>query len=170
MQTVNCIRNFIIRLTVIPIFLQLGYPLPKLVWYTTSDNEQQGGSNPVIIADSSYDTMGGSTRNTLSIPRLQRSHFGQTFACIATNNNVTDHVATNVTIDMRRKLLHFYDIRPFLGLRFGHFGYFGHFIQTFTCLVINNVTELKQVATNMRCKYLILHSIRPFLGLLRRPF
>jgi len=78
-----------------------GYPLPKLVWYTTSDNEQQGGSNPVIIADSSYDTMGGSTRNTLSIPRLQRSHFGQTFACIATNNNVTDHVATNVTIDMR---------------------------------------------------------------------
>ena len=126
MQTVNCIRNFIIRLTVIPIFLQLGYPLPKLVWYTTSDNDQQGGSNPVIIADSSYDTMGGATRNTLSIPRLQRSHFGQTFACIATNNNVTDHVATNVTIDMRRKLLDFYDIRPFLGLGFGHF------VQTFT--------------------------------------
>ena len=106
-----CSRNSIIRLTVIPIFLQLGYPLPKLVWYTTSDNEQQGGSNPVIIVDSSYDTMGGATRNTLSIPRLQRSHFGQTFACIATNNNVTDHVATNVTIDMRRKLLDFYDIR-----------------------------------------------------------
>ena len=104
-----CTRYSIIRLTFIPIFLQLGYPLPKLVWYTTSDNEQQGGSNPVIIVDSSYDTMGGATRNTLSIPRLQRSHFGQTFACIATNNNVTDHVATNVTIDMRRKLLDFCD-------------------------------------------------------------
>ena len=135
-----CIRNSIIRLTVIPFFLQLGYPLPKLVWYTTSDNEQQGGSNPVIIVDSSYDTMGGATRNTLSIPRLQRSHFGQTFACIATNNNVTDHVATNVTIDMRRKLLDFYAIIPFLGLHFSS----DRLKQCFTVLPEpNRTTKLK---------------------------
>ena len=80
-------------------FLQLGYPLPKLVWYT-SDSEQGG---IVTIADSSYDTLGGATRNTLSIARLERSHFGQTFSCQAMNNNVTDPVTTNVTIDMRRK-------------------------------------------------------------------
>ena len=85
--------------------MQLGYPLPKLAWYTTSDNEQQGGSGNVIAVDSSYDTMGGATRNTLSIARLQRSHFGQTFACLATNNNVTQPVATNVTIDVRRKYI-----------------------------------------------------------------
>ena len=88
-------------------FLQLGYPLPKLVWYT-SDSEQGG---IVTIADSSYDILGGATRNTLSIARLERSHFGQTFSCQAMNNNVTDPVTTNVTIDMRRKFFFLNDYK-----------------------------------------------------------
>ena len=83
--------------------LQLGYPLPKLVWQTTDNEKGNDGSNTVTIADSTYEISGGDTRNTLSISRLKRSHFGQTFACLATNNNVTEPVSTNVTIDMRRK-------------------------------------------------------------------
>ena len=34
---------------------------------------------------------------------MDRTNFGQTFTCMASNNNATLPVATNVTIDMRRK-------------------------------------------------------------------
>ena len=55
------------------------------------------------MTDASFEVAADSTRNTLSISRLQRQFFGKTFSCLAANNNATGPVATNVTIDMRRK-------------------------------------------------------------------
>ncbi len=80
-------------------FSPLGYPLPHLVWYT--NDEERGGS----IMDTTFQTGPDATTNTLSISKLTREHFGKTFACLAANNNATEPVATNVTIDMRCKAL-----------------------------------------------------------------
>ena len=76
----------------------LGYPLPRLAWFTLEDKSKQ-------LVDSSFENGGNSTQNTLFIKTLVRTHFGKTFTCLASNNNATQPVATNVTIDMRRKLI-----------------------------------------------------------------
>ena len=78
--------------------IPLGYPLPKLVWYTNDGLEE------LIMADSTFETASEASRNTLSIKRLGRQHFGKTYICLAANNNATTPVATNVTIDMRCKI------------------------------------------------------------------
>ena len=53
--------------------------------------------------DATFEFNDNSTINTLFIKTLDRTNFGQTFTCMASNNNATLPVATNVTIDMRRK-------------------------------------------------------------------
>jgi hypothetical protein len=77
-----------------------GYPLPKLVWLS-ADPDGFGS-----VTDASYATTasGDATENYLNIKSLARRYFGRTFTCMASNNNATKAVATNVTIDMRRKL------------------------------------------------------------------
>lgn len=77
-------------------YFPLGYPLPKLVWYTNDEQK-------LIKADTTFERLDTATRNTLTIPKLTRQHFGKTYACLAANNNATEPVATNVTIDMRCK-------------------------------------------------------------------
>ena len=79
-------------------FFLLGYPLPRLAWFTLEDKSKQ-------LVDSSFENIGNSTQNTLFIKTLERTHFGKTFTCFASNNNATQPVATNVTIDMRRKFI-----------------------------------------------------------------
>ena len=55
--------------------------------------------------DATFEFNDNSTINTLFIKTLDRTNFGETFTCMASNNNATLPVATNVTIDMRRKFL-----------------------------------------------------------------
>ena len=74
----------------------LGYPLPRLAWFSIQNERQQ-------IMDATFEFNDNSTINTLFIKTLDRTNFGQTFTCMASNNNATLPVATNVTIDMRRK-------------------------------------------------------------------
>ena len=57
------------------------------------------------MTDSTYEVTAEASRNTLSIQNLERHHFGKTFSCLAVNNNATEPVATNVTVDMRREYL-----------------------------------------------------------------
>ena len=58
------------------------------------------------MVDPTFETTpeGDATRNTLMVKDLGRVYFGSTFTCLASNNNVTGPVNTNVTIDMRREL------------------------------------------------------------------
>ena len=58
------------------------------------------------MVDPTFETTpeGDATRNTLTVKDLGRDYFGSTFTCLASNNNVTEPVNTNVTIDMRREL------------------------------------------------------------------
>ena len=85
-----------------------GYPLPRLAWFSVDEEVNR-------LVDPTYESDGNATLNTLFIKTLKRSHFGQTFACVASNNNATQPVATNVTIDMRCEFDHFffYSIFPF---------------------------------------------------------
>ena len=82
-------------------FFSLGYPLPHLIW--TAKRDLEGG---VEVVDPTFETTpeGDATKNTLIVKDLSRNYFGSTFTCLASNNNVTEPVATNVTIDMRCKL------------------------------------------------------------------
>ena len=70
---------------------------------TTRDLE---GGNRFEVVDPTFETTpeGDATRNTLTVKDLGRDYFGSTFTCLASNNNVTEPVNTNVTIDMRREL------------------------------------------------------------------
>ena len=57
------------------------------------------------MVDPTFETTpeGDATRNTLMVKDLGRDYFGSTFTCLASNNNATEPVNTNVTIDMRRE-------------------------------------------------------------------
>lgn len=92
--------------------------MPQLTWYTSRipadgsiQNQQQindGNSDDVVIVDSKFEIVhlpSGKTvsRNSLIVPTLSRLHFAQPYRCQAQNNNMTDPVSRNLTIDMRRE-------------------------------------------------------------------
>ena len=91
--------------------------MPRLAWFTIDEEVNR-------LVDPTYESDGNATLNTLFIKTLKRSHFGQTFACVASNNNATQPVATNVTIDMRCELDHFSFYSAFLLLEFQFTTYF----------------------------------------------
>ncbi len=76
--------------------------MPRLIWVTEDSEGRTRVIDTTFEVTASED--GEVTQNSLVIKRLNRKHFGQTFTCLASNNNATEPVATNVTVDMRCKI------------------------------------------------------------------
>ncbi|CAL4149715.1 unnamed protein product, partial [Meganyctiphanes norvegica] len=67
-----------------------GIPRPQVSWW-------HDGS---LLDDASEVSVGDVTRNTLQLPRLSRHHLHQVFTCQASNSNLTQPLATAVTLDL----------------------------------------------------------------------
>ncbi len=79
--------------------------MPRLIW---ASEDEDGRTKVVDSTFEKIEAVGGEsrsfTKNTLTIKKLSRKHFGMTFTCFASNNNATEAAASNVTIDMKRKM------------------------------------------------------------------
>ncbi|XP_076366984.1 cell adhesion molecule 2-like isoform X1 [Tachypleus tridentatus] len=67
-----------------------GIPVPSVSWWRET----------ILLDDTATRKRMGPVINELTIPILKRHHLMATFSCVASNNNISAHLSTVVTVDM----------------------------------------------------------------------
>jgi hypothetical protein len=84
-------------------FSFVGYPLPRLFWYSNPEDPE----SPAIDTTYELTSTSDATQNALVVKTLSRDFFRKTFWCLANNNNVTQPASTNVTVDLKCEFFEF---------------------------------------------------------------
>ena len=80
--------------------------MPTLTWYLSEDGPGPSLSDQLLDNRFEVTPKGEATQNALLVSKVGRGHFGKWFKCLATNNNVTGVVSSELKLEINRKCFH----------------------------------------------------------------